>query len=563
MRGGSAPRMQRFLRPSFWILILLAVVPHGLATADCAPRFREAGERWGIAFRHRHGGTGVRYMPETMTGGVALLDFDGDGDLDLLFVDAGPTPGYAGTGQRTVLLRNDGGTFADWTVRAGIALPGYTNGVVAGDFDGDGELDLYVSAFGRDTLLRNRGDGTFEDVTEAAGLGETAWSMSAVFFDADGDGRLDLYVTGYVDFDWERNVFCGDRETGVAGYCHPDKYSPLPDRFYLNLGNGRFVEATSAAGLARAPGNGLGVVASDLDGDGHLDLYVANDLTPNFLFRNRGDGTFEDLSLLSGTAYGPGGRAEAGMGVDAGDFDGDGRFDLVVTNFELETHALYRNLGDLLFTDVRFPAGLGDPTLLALGWGIAFADLDHSGTLDLVVANGHILDNPEALGLDSIYRQRNQLFAGDGAGRLREIRDSGLDLVRASRALVLGDLDGDGDLDLVIVNVDDDAEVYENVAGSACGGWLAVDLAGAGGNRFGVGARLIATVAGRELHREVFTGRSYLAQSELTVRFGLGSADGVDALEVRWPGGRRQRFERLPANRRLHVLERALARPAG
>ncbi|MCI0583093.1 MAG: VCBS repeat-containing protein, partial [Chloroflexi bacterium] len=419
----------------------------------------EVAGAWGLDFRHHHGGSGRRYMVETVVGGVVLLDYDGDGDQDVLFVDGGALPGYGGEPPRSRLYRNDAaGRFVEVTEPAGIAVSGYGAGAVAGDVEGDGDLDLYVTAFGPDQLFRNHGDGTFEEATAQAGLGDPLWSAGATFSDLDRDGDLDLYVANYSDYTVEAHRPCVT--LGVEVYCHPRAYPGAPDRFYRNRGDGTFEEATAQAGLAEAvPQPGLGVVASDLDDDGWPDLFVANDSTGNYLYRNRGDGSFEERALLAGVAYGDGGRPEACMGVAVGDVDGDQRFDIVTTNFELETNALYRNLGGGLFVDARWAANVAESSLLMLAFGVDLADFDQDGDLDLVVANGHILDNAAELHPSSRYAQPNQLLENHG-GRFTERDDSGLDVVRVSRGLATGDLDGAGDPDLAIVNSNDLAEVY-------------------------------------------------------------------------------------------------------
>ncbi|MFW6175831.1 MAG: CRTAC1 family protein, partial [Acidobacteriota bacterium] len=505
--------------------------------------------------------------------------YDGDGDPDAFFVDGGALPGYDGEEPRSRLFRNDGPPpgggaprFTDVTERSGIRLAGYGSGATAGDVDGDGDLDLYVTQLGPNQLFENRGDGTFADVTAEAGVGDPAWSASATFFDADRDGDLDLYVTNYVAFTVEDHKVCQDR--GVVGYCQPDAYPGLPDRLYVNRGDGTFEDATERAGLAGADHAGLGVVAGDLDGDGWPDLYVANDADPNYLFRNlgaerqeSGEGSkageaalpaFEDLSLLSGTALDSRGRAEGGMGVDLGDVDGDGALDVVVTNFEVESNALYRNSGQGLFVDWRFNAGIADPSLPMLGFGVDLADLDHDGDLDLLVANGHILDNAAEINPESRFAQPNQVFENRGDGRFREVPDAGLDVVRVSRGLATGDLDGDGDLDVAIVDSNDRAEVYENLEGASSGGWLQVDLRETpGGEPFGIGTRLELRRAGGAVDRpdvrEVRTASSYLSQNALTAHFGLGPADEA-TVTVRWPDGAVRTIRGLPANRRVTVF---------
>ncbi|HSK76126.1 MAG TPA: CRTAC1 family protein [Thermoanaerobaculia bacterium] len=524
------------------LLVPLAVNAEGI-------RFREVSRAWGIDFRHHHGGSGQRYMVETMVGGVVMFDFDGDGDEDLFFVDGGKLPGYTGEEPRSRLFRNDAGRFTDWTERSGIRVATYGSGGTAGDVDGDGDLDLFVSGFGPDQLFRNNGDGTFTDVTARAGVSDPLWSTSSAFEDVDRDGDLDLYVANYVDFSTANHKFCGDSKRNLRGYCHPDVYTGQPHRLYKNRGDGTFEDGTRAAGLADvAVGPGLGVVWGDVDNDGWPDVYVANDLKPNFLFRNQGNGTFEDLSLLSGTSLGDTGRPEAGMGVDMDDYDGDGLADLVVTNFELETNGLYRNLGGGAFMDARSLARIAEPSLLRLAWGVDFADFDQDGDLDLAVANGHINDNAAQFLEGSRYEQRNQVFENLGNGRFREDTATGMDAVRSSRGLATGDLDGDGDLEVVIVDSNAAAEVYENA--SEGGRWLGVDLAVPTGNRFGIGARVEVEAGGKKQIRDVRTASSYLSQNALTAHFGLGKADPVDRLTVRRPG-KVQVFLGLPANRRV------------
>jgi len=517
--------------------------------------FREVSAAWGLEFRHHHGGSGEFYMPETMGSGVVIFDYDGDGDDDVFFVDSGAFPGYEGETPRSRLFQNDGpGRFRDVTERSGIEVTGYGMGAVAGDVDGDSDLDLYVTAFGTDQLFRNRGDGTFEDTTEAAGLGNPLWGASAALADVDGDSDLDLYVVNYVDFTFENNPPCGLPEKNLRSYCHPDVYSGLPDRFYRNRGDGTFEDRTEEAGFSSARGNGLGAIFGDVDGDLDPDLYVANDMTPNYLFRNRGDGTFEDVALLAGAALSDRGEPEAGMGVAMGDLDGDRKPEIMVTHLDQQTNALYAAVLPELFEDRRYTSQLARASLFKVGFGVVFADFDLDGDLDVFVANGHIIHNIEAWGGPGAvtYRQPNQLFTNDGRGRFRELEGAGLTEVRSSRGAAVSDLDLDGDLDLVVSNSNDRSEVYENL-GEGAGGWLAVDL----GSRRGIGARLELIASGRRQVREVRTASSYLSQSSLSVYFGLG-ANGLGQavsprLEVCWPDGREQVFENLPPSKRLRI----------
>jgi len=558
MAGGKSGKLVtgiRFFQIPLAVGTLLALLGFG-SPASAEIRFQEVASEWGLAFRHHHGGSGERYMLETMVGGVILFDYDGDGDVDVFFVDGGHLPGYRGEKPRSRLFRNEGqGRFVDVTDRAALELAGYGCGGTAGDVDGDGDLDLYLTAFGENALFRNQGDGTFHEVGRESGVADPLWSASAAFADVDRDGDLDLYVANYVDWGVDNNKFCGDRQTGVKGYCQPGVFNGLPDRLYRNRGEGVFVDEAETAGFESARNAGLGVAFADFDDDGWDDLYVANDLDPNFLFHNRGDGTFEDISLLSGAAFSDTGQMEAGMGVELADLDGDGKIDIVVTNFALETNAFYRNIGDGLFIDSRFSSNIAESSLRYLTFGVAALDLDHDQDLDLAMANGHILDNAEELSAVGEYAQANQIMENLGGGRFRARMDVGADEVRVSRGLAYGDLDGDGDLDLVINNSNQVAEVYENLGGSVGGAWLEVDLLGSGGNTAGVGARLVGVAAGTEQVRQVRTASSYLSQNALTVHFGLGEAEVVTELRLRWPTGRWQVLEQVPVNRRLWIAE--------
>ncbi|HWM91129.1 MAG TPA: CRTAC1 family protein [Thermoanaerobaculia bacterium] len=534
----------------FLALLVLLASP---AAADF--RFREVSQAWGLSHRHHHGGSGQFYMPETMGSGVALFDYDGDGDPDVFYVDSGAMPGYKGEAPRSVLLRNDGaGRFVDVTERSGIRVTSYGMGATAGDVDGDSDVDLYVSAFGPDQLFRNNGDGTFTEATAQAGLGNPLWGTSTAFADTDGDGDLDLYVTNYVDFSFEKNPVCGNQRLNLRSYCHPDVFIGLPDRFYRNRGDGTFEDATTAAGFPADTGNGLGVIFGDLDWDGDQDLYVANDMNPAYLFENKGNGKFEEIGLISGTALSDLGKPEAGMGVDFGDIDGNGFLDIIKTHLDLQTNAVYSNQGSMLFIDARYTSKLAEPSMYMVGFGTVFSDLDQDADLDTVVANGHIIHNAELFGTGTTYKQRNQLFENTGKGVFREIKDGGIDVVRSSRGLAAGDLDLDGDLDLVFTSSDDLSEVYENVTTPA-GGWLQVDLVGRGKNTGAVGARVDLEAGGRKQIREVRTGASYLSQNALTLHFGMGTAEKADRLTIRWPDGKVQVLQNLSKGRRIVVTE--------
>ncbi len=552
-RSGGGAWLRRAVPCCLLVSILLGGASRAAAPAAPGIRFREVSKPWGLVFRHHHAGTGHYYMVETMGSGVAIFDYDGDGDPDVFMVDSGILPGYHGETPKSRLFRNDGGRFVDVTDRSGIVVAAYGMGAVAGDVDGDGDLDLYVTAFGPNQLFVNDGDGTFHDGTASAGVGDSNVGSGASFADVDRDGDLDLYAANYVDFTLEHNPICGKQSEGIRTYCHPDAFSGMPDVFYRNRGDGAFQDATAEAGFADAHGKGLGVLFSDFNEDGWPDLYVANDMTANFLFENRGGGRFEEIGLLSGTAFSDRGDPEAGMGIDVGDLDGDGLPEIMTTHMDAQTNAVYGEGGPWIFVDRRYTTRLAEPSVGKVGFGVVFADFDQDGDPDVAVANGHIIDNIELLDKTTTYKQRNQVFANQGKGRFEEVADSGLDVVRASRGMAAGDLDGDGDLDLVINDSNDFDEVYENVA-SGEGGWLQVALSRPDGNRFGIGARVTVAAGGRSQWREVRTESSYLSENQLPVHFGLGGARTVDRLTVRWPDGTTEAIEGLPADRRVELV---------
>ena len=503
-------------------------------------------------------------MVETMGSGAGLFDYDHDGDLDLYLVNGGALPGSpaSSASAHNALFRNDGNWhFTDVSVESGAGIQGYGMGVVIGDADNDGWADLYITNFGRDRLLRNE-HGRFVDVTERAGLGQKSWGTSGAFADVDRDGDLDLYVANYLEYSIDTNIACGDVSKGVLAYCGPERYRGAPDIFYLNRGDGTFTDATASAGLAgrpgEEPGKGLGVVFLDADGDSDPDLFVANDKTMNRLWRNRGDGHFEDVSVASGTAFGESGQLHAGMGVDAADIDGDGRQDLVVTNFQFEPNAIYRNLGNCLFVDASYESGMGLASHRYLGFGVGLQELNGDGAIDAFVADGHVFDTIEDTMQGVYYAQEAQLFLGDGHGKfaLADARHAGPFFAErhVGRGAAFGDLDGDGDLDIVMTTSNGVVQLLENRQAQSRS-WLAVRCVGKRSNSEGIGALIELRSGGLTQIREVRRGFSYLSSSSELVHFGLGDATTVESLTVRWPSGVVDVFRNLPTRQRVVVRE--------
>ena len=526
--------------------------------------FKDATTEAGIDFRHVNGAKGDYHLPETIGSGGAFFDYDTDGDLDLYLVNSGDLTGNDSEGShKSILYRNNGhGTFTDVTGTAGVGNTGhYGMGVACGDYDNDGDPDLYVTNFGANVLYRNNGDGTFTDVTETAGVGDTLWGSSASYFDYDRDGYLDLYVVNYLRYSLDVSYRpCGVH--GIRTHCHPKNFEGAPDRLYRNNGDGTFTDATQAAGFGDISGphsgKGLGVVAADFNNDGDPDLYVANDDTPNFLFYNNGDGTFTEMGLLAGCAFSFDGVAQAGMGVDAGDFNGDGYLDIFVTNLSHETNALYRNNGDGTFTDIVYEANLGKESYLFVGFGTRFFDYDNDGYSDIFIANGHIIEAIAQVTDVLTYAQRNQLFHNNGDGTFTEMSfESGAYFRRegVSRGAIFGDYDIDGDVDIVVTQSNQPAVLLRNEGGNRRN-WARIKLVGVASNRDGIGARVTATIGAQSQMQEVRTGLSYLCSSDPRVLFGLGDYTRIDRLEIRWPSGIVQVLKDLEVNREIVVEEK-------
>lgn len=514
-----------------------AAEPH----APSFPTLHEVTASAGIDFAHERGATPTRFLVEAMGGGVTVLDFDGDGRQDLYFVDSGDVPFGPGAKRAPAnkLYRNLGGLrFEDVTARAGVAGRGYMMGAIAADYDNDGDQDLFITGVGLNLLYRNRGDGTFEDATARAGLADDQWCTGATFLDADRDGDLDLFVLRYVAWD-----FASERpqtQSGVPVYPAPDVFEPIANRYWRNRGDGTFEDASQAAGVAELLGKGLGVLASDLDDDGDVDLYCANDTERNFVLENLGDGRFRDVGVVSGAAYGAEGRAESGMGVDGGDLDADGLTDIVVANFQREPNAVYRSEGRLRFTEVSAASGTAEAAMQSLGFGVRLADFDCDGELDLAVANGHIQERIAELEPGVGWAQAPQLFRGLGGARFELVSDlqpEDFRRPRVARGLACADLDDDGDLELVLGVLAGPAVVFENRGGQARN-WIGVRCVGTRGDATALGAKVLLEAGGRTRVGEVRSGGSYLSQSDLRVHFGLGDLERVERVIVRWPDGR-------------------------
>ncbi len=525
---------------------------------DVPVRFTNIAADAGITFKHENGASPQKYMPETMAGGSIIFDYNNDGWPDIFFVNGGSfTDKQKAAGARHRLYRNNkDGTFTDVTMASGIGVSGFGMGACSADYDNDGWADLYITSFGGNKLYHNNGNGSFTDVTDKTGVGSQLWSASCAFGDVDNDGYVDLFVTNYVDFGVKNNKYCvysGDTRV----YCHPNVYNGIPDILYRNNGDGTFSDVSRQAGIYRTTGKGLGVVFGDYDGDGWQDIYVANDSVPNFLFHNKGKGVFEEVGLLAGVAVSNDGQPLAGMGADMGDIDGDGLLDIFVTNLDRQTHSLYRNIGKGLFANVTFESGVGEATLPFVGFGALFFDYDNDTDVDLAIANGDVIDNVSLFRDSTSYEQRNLLLQNDGTGKFKDVgplSGPGFALKKPSRSLSAGDLDNDGDLDLVIGNVGQTADLLRNDGGNRRNSLL-IRTIGTKSNRDGIGARLKLTVNGKVLLREVKAGSSYLSQSDLRVHFGMGQAARADNLEIRWPSGAVETVKDVEANQILTITE--------
>lgn len=521
----------------------------------------------GINFRHYASPTSIKYLPETMGAGAALIDFDNDGRLDVFFTNGAeifdPMP-KGKTMEKTsakfwnrLYHQKSDGTFEDTTEKAGVQGEGFSFGAAVGDYDRDGFEDLFVTRYGGATLYRNNGNGTFSDVTKKLGAEVNGWATSAGFFDYDRDGRLDIFVDRYVEWDFEKgNIFCGDARPGYRAYCHPDNFKPSTNILLHQKADGTFEDVSVKSKIAEAKGKSLGVAFADFDGDGWTDIFVANDSIEQQLFRNRGDGTFEETALPAGVALDEKGRRFAGMGIDAADFDGDGKPDVIITALSNETYPLYRNMGDLIFDYVTQSSGVAQISILGTGWGIKFFDADNDGRRDVFVAQSHVLDTIVKTSSFLKYKQTPLLMRNTEKG-FQNVSFTAGEIFKtdlSARGLAVGDLNNDGAIDVVIAQTDGNAVILKN--NGTKNNWIGFDLrGGAKSTPHGEGAKIIvADVSGKRQFFEAGGAGSYLSANDCRVVAGLGDASRVASVEIRWTSGKIQKIGNPEINR-YHVVE--------
>lgn len=575
------PATARAVSPRFALLVLLllacgaaiaqSTAPPAATTADHAS-FEDAASRLKLDFRAKAYHTAKKYLLETMGSGVAVFDYDNDGRLDVFFANGAPltdsTPKHTVPQKATpadwnrLFHQKKDGTFEDVTVQAGLQGVGYSLGTAVGDYDNDGFEDLYVTGYGGNHLYHNNGNGTFSDVTLKSGTGgqgptDEQWFTSAAWVDLDNDGKLDLVVLRYVKWDFE-DVWCGEHREGYRSYCHPDIFPVIPPLVFRNNGDGTFSEKAAAFGLNK-PGKGLGIALADFDRDGKVDIAVANDSMLEFLYRNKGNGTFEEVGLTAEIAVDSDGRTYAGMGIDFQDYDNDGLPDMVITNLANQKYALYRNNGDGSFTYDTYVSGLAQMTLLHSGWGIHFLDYDNDGLKDLLVAQGHDLDTVELNYPQLHYREPMLLARNLGRARFADVsKQAGEAFQQAwvGRGMAVGDLDNDGKLDAVVSTNDGPAHLLHNQT-EAGNHWLRLLLVGHASNRDGIGAIVKVTTAVGSQYVTVTTAGSYLSSSDKRAHFGLGQETTVSAIQIQWPSGVVQHLQNIRADQQLRVEEPA------
>jgi enediyne biosynthesis protein E4 len=542
------PAAERF---GFTLIAVLFLSPFAFAQAPATElvpgNFVEVTAAAGVRFLHQAPHTSRKYLIETMGSGAALFDYDNDGLLDIFLVNGAPftDPTPKGTiPQKTgpqdwnrLYHQKADGTFEDVTEKAGLQGVGYGFGAAVGDYDNDGREDLYVTAYGGNKLYHNNGNGTFTDVTQKAGVGGSGWSTSAAWVDLDGDGFLDLVVLRYIQWDWD-DRWCGEHREGYRSFCHPDVFSPIPMLVYHNNGNGTFTEEAQKLGLDK-PAKALGIAIGDFDNDGHMDIFVANDSMVEFLFRNKGDGTFEEVGLQAGTAVDSEGRTFAGMGMDAADYNNDGLPDLIIDDLANQKYALYQNAGDGTFTYATYAAGVGRMTQLHSGWGVRFLDYDNDGWKDVLIAQGHDLDTIEVISPQLHYREPMLLARNIGGKKFVDVSSISGDVFSkpwVGRGMATGDINNDGLIDAVVTENGGPAHIVMNHTQTG-NHWLGLSLTGHKSNRDAIGAVVKVTAANGSRWATVTTCSSYLSSSDKRLHFGLGTAATAQSVEIRWPSG--------------------------
>ena len=559
------------------LFLLFTLQAIGQKTTPVAPSqgplgtFVDLTQRLGVDFQYRASHTSRKYLLETMGPGVGLFDYDNDGLLDIYLINGAPLADPAAKGsnpQKTnsqywnrLYHQKKDGTFEDVTEKAGLQGTGYGMGVAVGDYDNDGFEDLYVTAYGGNKLYHNNGNGTFTDVTQKAGVGGSGWSTSAAWVDLDNDGFLDLIVLRYLDWDFD-DFWCGEHKEGFRAYCHPDHFKPISPLVYHNNHDGTFTEVAEKLGLSK-PGKGLGIAIADYDRDGHIDLFFANDSMVEFLYHNKGNGTFEELGLVSEVAVDIDGRTYAGMGVDFADYNNDGWPDLVVTDLANQRYALYQNNGDGSFNYASSAAGIGQMTLSHSGWGVRFFDYDNDGWKDLLIAQGHDMDTIELTSPNLKYREPLLLARNTGHGFADVSAQSGEVFRQAwvSRGLAIGDLDNDGRLDAVVTTNDGPIHILHNETQTQ-NHWILLKLVGHKSNRDGIGAEVTVVTSSGSQSATVSTAGSYLSASDKRVHFGLGRDNVAQKIEIRWPSGIRQTLKDVSADQILQIEEPVSSTPA-
>jgi hypothetical protein len=550
---------------SLWISAL-AQAPSSYAKpiSGSSDAFLDVTQKGGVSFQYKASHTSKKYLPETMGAGVALFDYDNDGRLDLFLVNgaplADPTPKKSIPAKTSseywnrLYHQKPDGTFEDVTEKAGLQGVGYGMGVAVGDYDNDGFEDLYVTAYGGNRLYHNNGNGTFTDVTPKAGVAGSGWSTSAAWADLDADGFLDLIVLRYLEWDFD-DIWCGEHKEGFRAYCHPDFFKPISPLVYHNNKDGTFTEVSQRVGLAK-PGKGLGIAIADYDRDGYIDLFVANDSMAEFLYHNKGDGTFEEVGLTSQVAVDIDGRTYAGMGVDFADYNNDGWPDIIVTDLANQRYPLYRNAGDGSFTYATSSSGLGQVTVSHSGWGVRLFDYDNDGWKDLLIAQGHDLDTIEKTYPNLRYREPMLLARNTGKGFTDISAEAGVVFRQpwVARGMAIGDIDNDGRLDAVVTTNDGPVHILHNQSADQ-NHWLLVKLVGHRSNRDGIGAAVSVSTASGSQYATVSTSSSYLSASDKRVHFGLGKEKSAQKIEIRWPSGIRQTINNVAADQILEVNE--------